>query len=65
MFDHSAPAAKEMGMQQAHISALQHRHADIEARIEEESQRPLPDTATLARLKKEKLWIKEEIAGLH
>jgi hypothetical protein len=58
-------AAKEMGMQQAHISALQHRHADIEARILEESQRPLPDMATLARLKKEKLWIKEEIAGLH
>ena len=52
-------------MQTAHISALHHRHADIEARIEEESQRPLPDTATLARLKKEKLWIKEEIAGLH
>ncbi|MEA3010210.1 MAG: hypothetical protein QOJ91_1902 [Sphingomonadales bacterium] len=50
---------------QAHISALQNRHADIEARIEEESQRPMPDTATLARLKKEKLWIKEEIAGLH
>jgi hypothetical protein len=60
-----AQHSKEMGMQQAHISALQHRHADIEARIEEESQRPLPDTATLARLKKEKLWIKEEIAGLH
>jgi hypothetical protein len=54
-----------MGMQQAHISALQHRHADIEARIQEESQRPLPDMATLSRLKKEKLWIKEEIAGLH
>ena len=52
-------------MQQAHISALQHRHADIEARIQEESQRPLPDMATLSRLKKEKLWIKEEIAGLH
>ena len=52
-------------MQQAHISAWQHRHADIAARIEEESQRPLPDMATLSRLKKEKLWIKEEIAGLH
>jgi hypothetical protein len=57
--------AKEMGMQQAHISALQTKHADIEARINEEEQRPLPDMATLARLKKEKLWIKEEIAGLH
>ena len=52
-------------MQQAHISALQHRHADIEARIEEERQRPLPDMATLSRLKKEKLKVKEAIAGIH
>jgi hypothetical protein len=52
-------------MQQAHISALQHRHADIEARINEESQRPLPDMATLSRLKKEKLRLKEELSGLH
>jgi hypothetical protein len=54
-----------MGMQQAHISALETRHADIEARISEESQRPLPDMATLSRLKKEKLKLKEAIAGLH
>jgi hypothetical protein len=54
-----------MGMQQAHISALQTKHADIEARISEESQRPMPDMATLSRLKKEKLRVKEEIAGLH
>jgi hypothetical protein len=54
-----------MGMQQAHMSALQHRHADIEARILEESQRPLPDMATLSRLKKEKLKVKEAIAGIH
>ena len=51
-------------MEQAHASALQAKHAGLEARIYEESQRPLPDTATLARLKKEKLRIKEEIAGL-
>jgi hypothetical protein len=57
--------AKEKGMQQAHISALQTKHADIEARILEESQRPLPDMATLSRLKKEKLKVKEAIAGIH
>jgi hypothetical protein len=57
--------AKEMGMQQAHISALETKHADIEARILEEEQRPLPDMATLSRLKKEKLRVKEEIVGLH
>jgi hypothetical protein len=65
MVEASSALQKEMGMQQAHISALETRHADIEARITEESQRPLPDMATLSRLKKEKLKVKEAIAGLH
>ena len=52
-------------MQQAHISALETKHADIDARIHAESQRPQPDMATLSRLKKEKLKLKEELAGLH
>jgi hypothetical protein len=54
-----------MAMQQAHVSALEARHAGLEARISEETQRPMPDMATLARLKKEKLRVKEEIAGIH
>ena len=36
---------------------------DIEAKILEESQRPLPDMTTLARLKKEKLRVKEEMTA--
>lgn len=55
---------KEMGMQQAHISALQTRHAGLDARIAEENQRPFPDMTTLSRLKKEKLRVKEEMLGL-
>jgi len=55
---------EEMGMQQAHISALQTKHAGLDARIAEENQRPLPDMATLARLKKEKLRVKEALSGL-
>ena len=51
-------------MHQARVSALEAKHAGLEARIIEESQRPLPDTATLARLKKEKLRLKEEMTGL-
>jgi hypothetical protein len=51
-------------MQQAHVSALEAKHAGLEAQIIEEEQRPMPDTTTLHRLKKEKLKIKEEIAGL-
>ena len=52
-------------MQDAHLSALETRHAGLDARISEESHRPLPDTTALARLKKEKLRVKEAIAGLH
>ena len=51
-------------MHQAHVSALEAKHAGLEAKILEESQRPLPDAATLARLKKEKLRVKEEMSGL-
>ena len=51
-------------MQQAHISALENKHAGLDARISQEVQRPMPDTAVLARLKKQKLRIKEEIQGL-
>ena len=51
-------------MHQAHVSALQARHAGLEARIIEESQRPLPDMATLSRLKKEKLKENEDMTGL-
>ena len=51
-------------MHQAHVSALAAKHAGLEAKILEENQRPLPDPTTLARLKKEKLRVKEEMAGL-
>jgi hypothetical protein len=51
-------------MHQAHVSALQAKHAGLEARILEETQRPLPDATMLARLKKEKLRLKEEMSGL-
>jgi hypothetical protein len=51
-------------MDQAHIAALQTKHAGLDHRIAQEAQRPLPDTAALARLKKEKLRLKEAISGL-
>lgn len=51
-------------MQNAHMSALETKHAGLDARIVEENQRPHPDTATLARLKKEKLRLKETITGI-
>lgn len=48
-------------MQDAHISALASKHADIEARISDEIQRPMPDATTISRLKKEKLKLKDEM----
>lgn len=51
-------------MQNTHMSALEAKHAGLDARLNEENQRPFPDMATIARLKKEKLKIKEELAGI-
>lgn len=50
-------------MQTAHISALEAKHAVLERQIIAESHRPLPDSATLAALKKQKLRLKEEISS--
>jgi hypothetical protein len=50
-------------MQNAHMDALTHKHANLDARIGEENLRPFPDTTILARLKKEKLRLKDEIVG--
>lgn len=51
-------------MNQTHISALQTKHAGLDARISAESLRPQPDMSLLSRLKKQKLRIKEELNGL-
>ena len=48
-------------MAQAHIDALNARHASIEGMIAAEMLRPLPDSTRVARLKREKLKLKEEI----
>ena len=51
-------------MQNAHLSALELKHADLDARIAEENQRPHPDASLISRLKKENLRVKEAILGL-
>lgn len=50
-------------MQTAHMDALIQKHAGIEARILEENHRPHPDDVIIARLKKEKLRLKDAITG--
>lgn len=47
-----------------HTHALQSKHAGLEARLREEMSRPVPDTATVQALKKQKLRIKEELAAI-
>ncbi len=48
-------------MASAHLEALNARHASIDGMIAAEMTRPLPDSATLAQLKKKKLRLKEEM----
>lgn len=45
----------------SHRSALQEKHQELEAQIDDESSRPAPDQARLTSLKREKLKIREEI----
>lgn len=49
-------------MSNAHVSSLAAKHAEIEARINDEQRRPLPDMNVVALLKKQKLRLKEAIA---
>lgn len=49
---------------QERIDALKEKHHTLEIAIEEENRRPKPDDVEIARLKKQKLMIKDEIAVL-
>jgi hypothetical protein len=46
------------------LESLKARHAELDARIQEEDQRPKPDADVMSRLKREKLHLKEEIERL-
>lgn len=47
----------------SHLNALHSKHAGLEARLRDEMARPVPDTAMIQSLKKQKLRLKEEIAA--
>jgi hypothetical protein len=49
---------------QSHIDALKGRHANLEIKIAAEDSRPRPDDAALARMKVEKLRLKEQMERL-
>lgn len=48
-------------MDMNHVSSLEAKHAQLDARIKQETQRPMPNQAELAVLKKLKLKIKEQL----
>jgi hypothetical protein len=47
-----------------HIESLRARHQQLEGELEAEVNRPRPDEALVAELKKAKLRIKDELAEL-
>ncbi len=49
---------------QSHLETLQGRHANLELKIAAEGRRPSPDSTMLARMKLEKLRLKEEMERL-
>ncbi len=48
-------------METSHANSLQLKHDGIERQIQDELNRPSPDTAAIQLLKKRKLRIKEEL----
>ncbi len=46
------------------IAVLRRQHLELDQRLEEELQRPRPDDAMIADLKRRKLKLKDEIAKL-
>lgn len=50
-------------MNVSHLESLERKHAGIEAQLRMEQGRPDPDAATIQRLKKNKLRIKEELTA--
>ncbi len=45
----------------AHLVSLTARHARLDASLSAEMRRPMPDTALVAKLKREKLKLKDEV----
>jgi hypothetical protein len=49
---------------QDRLETLRSRHALLDEALEKETHRPMPDSCTIADLKRQKLRIKDEIVAL-
>lgn len=47
----------------SHTAALAAKHAELEEKLERETQRPIPDAGILAQMKKMKLRLKDAMSG--
>ncbi|NKB57237.1 MAG: DUF465 domain-containing protein [Alphaproteobacteria bacterium] len=47
------------------IEVLREKHASLETALDDEFNRPMPDSSVLAHLKREKLAIKDELERLN
>ena len=56
------PSAPSSASSSSHVTALQSKHAGLEARLRDEMARPVPDAAAVQSIKRQKLKLKEEIA---
>ncbi len=46
------------------IEGLRAKHADLEAKLEDELKRPIPDEVEVSKIKRMKLRIKDQISQL-
>ena len=46
------------------IDGLRAKHADLEAKLEDELRRPIPDEVAMSKIKRQKLRIKDQISHL-
>lgn len=49
-------------MPNSHLESLNARHARLDARLADESRRPVPDAVMLTKIKREKLKVKEALS---
>lgn len=64
MNDDTPAITEEMAELQARVNYLRQEHADLDASIEALGQAAIPDQLMIARLKRKKLALKDEIVKL-
>lgn len=53
-----------MAVRDTDIGALRAKHADLEAKLEDELRRPVPDEVAMSEIKRLKLRIKDQISQM-